>query len=320
MRSPCVIAALLVLGAGRVHAEPSPPWAQGVPKAEQDRANALFDEGNQLFAQQAHGAALEKYRAAIALWDHPMIRFNMAVTEIRLDHILEADHDLVEAMRFGAAPFTTELYRQALDYQSLLKGRVGAIEVSCEQAGVQIVLDGKPWFECPGTQVFRVLTGEHVVVGDRAGFLTRSSRVFVAGGGVAAHRIALVSLEAAGRLEYPRPRWLPWTIAGSGIAVAAGGLAFYLAGKNQIESFHNDVANACAKGCQADLSDQPALRRERDGAVLKGQIAATMMIAGGAVAAGGLVLAILNRPVRKLPRIEVAPTTGGMTASVGWKF
>jgi energy-converting hydrogenase Eha subunit G len=113
---------------------------------------------------------------------------------------------------------------------------------------------------------------------------------------------------------------LPWTIAGSGVAVAAGGLAFYLAGKNQIESFHNDVANACAKGCKADLSDQPALRRERDGAVLKGQIAATMMIAGGAVAAGGLVLAILNRPVRKLPRIEVAPTPGGMTASVGWEF
>jgi hypothetical protein len=320
MRSSPVIVALLVLGIGRVHADPAPPWAQGVPEAQQAQANALFAEGNQLFAQQAHGPALDKYRAAIALWDHPMIRFNMAVTEIRLDRILEADHDLAQAMRFGATPFTPELYRQALDYQSLLKGHVGAIEVSCEQADVQVVLDGKPWFECPGRQVNRVLTGEHVVVGDRPGFLTSSSRVFVAGGGVAVQRIALVSLEAAGRLEYPRPRWMPWTIAGSGVAIAGGGLAFYLAGKNQIESFRNDFASACSNGCSADLSDQPALQRQRDGAVLKGQIAASMMIAGSAVTAGGLVLAILNRPVRKLPRIEVAPTPGGISASLGWGF
>jgi hypothetical protein len=315
-----VIAMVFVVGIGRALADPSPPWADGVPNAQQEHANALFDEANQLFAQQAHGPALEKYRAAIALWDHPMIRFNMAVTEIRLDRILEADHDLTQAMRFGAEPFTPELYRQALDYQTLLKGRVGAIEVSCEQADVQILLDGKPWFECPGKQTFRALTGEHVIVGDLAGFLTSSSRVFVAGGAVAVQRITLVSLEAAGRLEYPRPRWVPWTIAGSGAAIAAGGLAFYLMGKNQIEAFHNDFASVCAKGCDADLSDQPVLRRERDGAILKGEIAVSMMIAGGAITAGGLVLAILNRPVRKLPRIEAAPTAGGLAASVGWKF
>jgi hypothetical protein len=315
-----VIAVLLVAGLGRVRADPSPPWANGVPQAQQQQANALFDQGNQLFAQQAHGPALEKYRAAIALWDHPMIRFNMAVTEIRLERILEADHDLAQAMRFGATPFTPALYQQALDYQSLLKGRVGVIEVSCEQVDVEIMLDGKPWFECPGQNTFRVLTGEHVIVGDRAGFLTSSSRVLVAGGAVATQRISLISLETAGRLEYPRPRWIPWTIAGSGLAVAAGGLAVYLVGKNEIESFHNDFASVCARGCAADLSDQPALRRERDGAVLKGHIATSMMIAGGAITATGFVLAILNRPVRKLPQIEAVPTSGGMSASVAWSF
>jgi hypothetical protein len=144
--------------------------------------------------------------------------------------------------------------------------------------------------------------------------------VLVAGGAVATQRIALISLETAGRLEYPRPRWIPWTIAGSGLAVAAGGLAVYLIGKNEIESFHNDFASVCARGCAADLSDQPALRRERDGAVLKGHIATSMMIAGGAITATGFVLAILNRPVRKLPQIEATPTSGGMSASVAWSF
>jgi hypothetical protein len=315
-----VMAVVLVAGLRHASADSAPPWAQGIAKPRQEQANALFDEANQLFAQQAHGPALDKYQAAIALWDHPMIRFNMAVTEIRLDRILDADRDLERAMRFGQAPFTPALYQQALDYQRLLRGRIGDIEVDCGQTEVQVLLDGKPWFECPGTHRVRVIAGEHVIVGERPGFLTSSARVFVAGGGVTTQRVDLVSLEAASRLEYPRPRWVPWSIAGGGAAIAAGGLGFYLAGKNQLESFHRDFANLCARGCSADLSDHALLRRERDGAVLKGKIAVSMMVAGGAVTVGGVVLAILNRPTRRLPQIEAAPTRGGMTAALGWDF
>ena len=126
------------------------PWAEGVPQDTQDKASALYEEGNQLFAQQAHAPALEKYKAAIALWDHPLIRFNMAVTEIRLERILEAADDLEQALRYGDKPFKPELYQQALDYQALVKGRVGFIEATCDQAGAHLLLDGKPWFDCPG--------------------------------------------------------------------------------------------------------------------------------------------------------------------------
>src|SRR5439155_6363082 len=102
-------AALLALAAwcAIARAEAPKPWSQGVPEATQQRANALFAEGNQLFAQQAHGPALDKYHAAIALWDHPLIRFNMAVTLIRLDRVLEAADELDRALRYGAQPFTT---------------------------------------------------------------------------------------------------------------------------------------------------------------------------------------------------------------------
>ena len=73
-------------------------------------------------------------------------------------------------------------------------------------------------------------------------------------------------------------------------------------------------------GCEADLSNHTFLRRERDGAILKGEIALSMMITGGAVVVGGVVLAVMNRPVRKLPRIEAGPTRDGMTAAIGWDF
>ena len=98
-------ARIAVLVAGLAVAAPAAAdttrWSQGVPEAKQAQANTLFDAGNQLFAQQAHAPALEKYRAAIAIWDHPLIRFNLAVTLIRLDRPLEAAEDLEQALRFA---------------------------------------------------------------------------------------------------------------------------------------------------------------------------------------------------------------------------
>lgn len=315
-----VAAALLVVGLPHARADTPSPWSGRVSNTQQDRANALFDEGNQLFAQQAHGPALAKYKAALAIWDHPMIRFNMAVTEIRLDQILEASIDLEEALRFGKTPFPPELYEQALDYQTLLKGRIGELEIRCEQGEVKVQVDGKPWLTCPGARRHRVLAGEHAIVAERAGFLPRSARVVVGGGSVVVQSIVLVSLDAATYLEYPYPRWIPWTIAGGGAAIALGGLGFYVSGKNQLAAFHNEFANECTMGCEADLSDRTLLQGERDGAIRKGKIAATMMVAGGAIIVGGLVFLVLNRPTRKLPHIEAVPTAGGVSATVGWEF
>jgi hypothetical protein len=316
-----VIVVFVVTAAGHVFADNS-PWAQGVSDATQKKANALFDEGNQLFAQQSHAPALEKYKAAIAIWDHPMIRFNMAVTEIRLKQILEAAIDLDQALRYGQAPFTADLYHQALDYQALLKNQISDIEVSCGQGEVHVLLDGKPWFACPGKQKLRVMAGEHVLVGERAGYLTHSARLVVAGGAVETHEVKLVPLSDAVILEYPYQRWIPWGITGAGAAIALGGLGFYIAGRSQMDRFQTQFANMCPTGCEANLSDpsHTLLRDERDSAELKGKIAVSMMIAGGAVTVGGVVLAILNRPTRKMPKVEAAPTNGGMTAQVGWSF
>src|SRR5947209_5894768 len=95
------------------------PWAEGVPIDVQQKATALYDEGNELFAQQAHTPALEKYKQAIGMWEHPKIRYNMAVTEVRLDRVLDAADDLEKALKWGDQPFTKTDYQNALDYQAL---------------------------------------------------------------------------------------------------------------------------------------------------------------------------------------------------------
>ncbi len=296
------------------------PWARNVPLAQQEQANALFAEANQLFAQQAHGPALDKYKAAIALWDHPLIRFNMAVTEIRLDHLLDADVDLEKALAYGDAPFTPELYRQALDYRTLVKKQIGTIEVTCSQPSVRIQLDGKPWFQCPGTQKIRVLAGEHALVGDRDGYIAQSRQLVVLGGGARSERLELVPIETAVKLQYPYSRMLPLAIGGGGAAVALAGLGVWFWGRSQMDQFQTDFANTCPTGCLADLSDHPKLAAEHDAAQLKGKIAVSMMAVGGVAVAAGVVMAILDRPKRILPDVEVAPTAGGATAILHLRF
>ena len=314
------LAFVIAVCAARVAAA-EPEWARGVPTDVQARANELFAQANQLFAEQAHAPALEKYQAALALWDHPLIRFNMAVTLIRLDRILEATDNLERAMRFGAAPFDTkDRYQQALDYQALLRGRVGTVDASCDQGGARVTLDGSPWFECPGTQHKRVLAGEHAVVAEKAGFMTSSRRLVVAGGQNAAVKLELVPIERAVKLQYPYARWAPWTVAGGGAALALGGVFVWLAGKSQMDRFQADFALACQMGCKPDLSDQPGLASERDSAKLKGAIGIGMMIGGGAFAVGGAIAGVLDRPKRILPSLEVQPTPGGVSARVGWRF
>jgi hypothetical protein len=316
------IAFVLALMTTVAHAAPSDdlPWEVGVSQAKRDEANSVFAEGNQLFAQQAHGPALEKYKQAIALWDHPLIRFNMAVTLVRLDRILEAAETLDAALRFGAAPYTPEHYQQALDYQRLIAGRVGMIEASCQQDGVSVLLDGKPWLSCPGTKTERVLTGEHLVVGEKKEFATESRRLVVAANKTASTKLQLRSFEDASRLEYPVPRALPYAVAGGGAAIALGGLGFWFAARNQMDRFEADFASMCEMGCESDLADHGLLADARDSAKLKGRIAVTMLIAGSAIAGGGIVWVLLNRPTRVMPKLELEPTDGGVQAAASWSF
>ncbi|HTR54798.1 MAG TPA: tetratricopeptide repeat protein [Kofleriaceae bacterium] len=301
--------------------QPNVPWAAGVPEDSQAKANALFAEGNELFGRDSHAEALAKYQAAIALWDHPMIRFNMAVTLIRLDRLIEAADELEHALRFGEQPFTPELYKQAVDYEKLVGGRVGELAATCELAGAHVQLDGKPWFVCGGSRKQRLLAGEHVLVIEKQGYLTVTRQAVVIGGKVHEEKLSLVPIESAMVLKYRYPRWIPYTIAASGAAIATGGTVSYLLGRHGMNQFEADVARVCANGCKADLSDQPTLKTDLHHAQLEGDIGLGLMIGGGAVAIGGIVMVFINSKAEHiLPSVEATPVPGGATASVSWHY
>ncbi len=313
-----LVLALAFAIAAPAHADDTPPWEAGVSDTDQERANALFGEGNQLFAQLAHAPALEKYRAAIAIWDHPMIRFNMAVTLIRLDRILEAADELEKALAFGDKPFSPELYQQALDYQNLVRRQLAHIEATCELPGTKILLDGKPWFIAPGSKKIRVTGGEHVLVAERKDYMTVTRQLVVAGGSTATEQLHLLPLEKALIVEYPSPRWLPWTVTTASAAVALGGLGLWLKGKSDLDEVDRDFRRECPSGCS--LESQPGIADAQDSALFKGKLGVTMMIAGGAGTVTGVLWTLFNTPTRRLPKVEVAPTHSGAAASARWSF
>ena len=128
-------------------------------------AQKLLEEGNALFLKKDYAQALEKYKAAVGSWDHPAIRFNMVRCLIQLDRPVDASDNLALALKYGAAPLEEAVYTEALSYQKLLANQIGDLDVTCEQAGVKVTLDGQPLLDCPGKEHRRVAPGQHQLVG-----------------------------------------------------------------------------------------------------------------------------------------------------------
>lgn len=314
------IALSLVASVARAD-DPPTPWSQGVSAERQAAAKALIAEANQLFAEQAHAAALAKYSAALAQWDHPTIRFNMAVTLVRLDRFLEAAEAIDAALHWGREAFTPEKYQQALDYKTLVDRQLGTIEVSCTQPGARVRLDGKSWFSCPGTNKRRLVAGEHMVVGEADGYMTLSRPVNVTGRGAFHVDVALVTLESAVKLEYPTPAAIPWTVAIAGGVIGLAGVPVWYTALQQRDRFLQQYERECAARCEEDLAQHPALREQYESARLTGNVAVAMWITGGTLATAGVVWALVfNRPRRVLPNVELVPTANGATARAQWRF
>jgi len=313
-----LIVLLLLLGA-TASADSSQPWARGISAETRAKANRLFAEANTLFGNQAHPAAIEKYRAALALWDHPMIQFNMAITLVHMERWLEAADALDSALRFGDEPFTPALHKRALAYQRQVNENIGTVEVACWERGIDVSLDGKRWFACPGRREMRVLAGEHAVVAEGAGFVTKSWRATIHGGDEASRIVTLDKVEAPVVVAELR-RWKPWIVTGVGVAAGAVGAGLWFVSYRRSEDADARFREACMLGCPGDGAETRVLYAARDRADREHAIGTGFLVAGGALVIGGIVWAVIDRPQRERPQVQIAPSREGATATVGWKF
>jgi hypothetical protein len=174
------VGAVLLLASAPAHGDE--PWKQGVTPERQAAAQALLEEGNAQFLERNYAAALTKYEAALEVWDHPAIRYNMVRALVYLDRYVEAYDNLELALKYGGDPLEATVYEEALSYRKLLVGRVAKLVITCTQDDVRVTLDGQPVLTCPGQAVRTVLPGHHQLVGKKPHHLTRTLEITAQGG------------------------------------------------------------------------------------------------------------------------------------------
>lgn len=298
------------LAVASAHADDK-PWAAGVSEQNQRAAFALYDEGNKAFANAEYKPALETYTKALALWDHPQIRYNIAVCLINLDRTVEALDNLEQAMRFGAPPLGPDLWNQGQSYRKLLLARVAEIQVDAEP-GASVSLDGKPL----ANSQQRVLSGDHQIVVEKPRYQTETRAVRLNGGDHVTIKIELKPVAVARTLHRKWARWLPWTVLSGGVVVAAVGAPVLIAAGSSYDRYDAAVRADCLHGC---VAGQPSTQHVADlesHAKLENNVAVSLFAVGGAIAATGFVMVILNQP--RLVSPVVGSDHVGLAISGSW--
>lgn len=308
---------------------PSPadarPWAAGVPIREQEIAQELYIAGNREFTESRFAQALAEYREAIQHWDHPAIRFNIAVCLIHLDQPVEARYSLERSLAFGAPGVGADAYTQGLTYRKLLDAQLGHVKIVCREPGTEITLDGKPLFVAPGAADQYLQPGKHQVVAIKPGFRTISSTLVLVGGDRVTREIE--PIPEAPRLTRVRhwDAWRPWAIAGGGAATAGIGAVFYLLASNSFAAYDRGVVLHCSQGCDAvALAQWPEIPRARDRAGVEQMVAFSLLSVGGALLIAGTIGVVMNEPRMivqpRSPVPAIMPLPGGAVSTMTWRF
>lgn len=208
-----------------------------------------------------------------------------------------------------ASPAAAETYEPA-----------GRIEVTCTQPGVRVLLDGIPWFACPGSQSRVASPGEHEVHGEGTGYLPATQRLLVSENGAARTDVQLRPLDRPIVVEHRFPTWLPWTLIGTGATGSLAGVLVRRHGNQLMDDYERQVAMQCAvTGCTAEQLETLGLTDLRERAESRKTLGSAVALGGLAVIATGIVLQLVNRPVRQV-NVAVLPAAGGATAHASWQF
>ncbi|MCY1022178.1 hypothetical protein [Pyxidicoccus sp. MSG2] len=287
------------------------PWALGVAPGDQQTAQALFQEGNERLKESFFVEASRHYRQALQHWNHPAIHYNLALALMNLDQPVEVHEHLVAAMRHGPEPLDVNRFEHALDYRKLLEQQLTWVDVSCDQADTTVTMDGQLLFIAPGRFQGLMRPGMHSLVALKKGYMTTEKTPTLMPG--KREQFALKVYTASELTEYRRrwAAWIPWTVMGSGLAVAAGGGLLHQQARARFNTFDEGV-NQCG-GC---IAKAELMRLHSQGAGLQKAAVAAYAVGGAALTTGVLML-YFNRaqPHLRSPRdvgqeVVVTPLVG----------
>ncbi len=328
MRAPSLVIAIVLVVSRLAVAQPpgatpagDNPWSVGASAEEQAAALDLYSKGNIEFENARFEKAIELYLEAIAHWDHPAIRYNMAVAYNNLGQLLEAEDNLERALRYGEEPLGHTIYLHGIEYQRNFESRLARVKISCKEPDTQVRLDGRIVFVGPGAIEKLVLPGEHQIVGAKPGFLTVTENLDLAPGSKKTYDVRLVAMKPQTHMVRRWAPWKPWVVAGAGVGmIGLGGLA-YLAARHDMNSYDHGIAVRCPNGCDGPtLASFGDLNDDLTRSHIERGIEISLFVVGGATIAAGLVGVVLNQPRAVTERMVVTPTRGGGSISLQWSY
>lgn len=277
--------------------EPEPeasPWSQGVSAADQERAIALYTEGNLALDEALWLPASRHYRNALRHWDHPGIHYNLAIALLNLDQPIAAYEHIVAALRYGTGALEPDQQEQAQMYRLLLRRQVAEVQVTCPVEGAVVTLDGKPLLTGPGQTTRLISPGAHQLVARKSGHADAVETITASPDGVTA-----VDMRPIAPVDLPRVRrwlyWQPWVVVGAGALVGVTGLGFQAGASERYARANNLLEKTCPGGCYPGQYPPAVDDLERQGKT-RMTLAWTAYLLGATVIAGGATLVYINRP------------------------
>ena len=290
------------------------------PPNRRKQAIKLFEAANELLNHALFAAAVTKYRAAIELWDHPLIQYNLALALISLERTILAYEAILDAVRCGPDALGRDIYRRAKDYERLLRKQIVDVTVICDEPESVVTLDGKVVCTDPGVVQMRSLPGKVMCTVRRPGYLVANEVLTLS----ANERFTIDFNLIAESDEYmtvrPLPPWVPWSLIALGGALATTGSISMWQERQAHAEARKFLSDACPDGC---LNIPASVRQARERADTYRVVSYAAFSLASAAAVSGIVSMVMNRPRRvKNPRlddmvsVEVVPVDKGEGAGI----
>jgi hypothetical protein len=169
-------------------------------------ARRRFQEGVKFFDQKRYEEARAAFLQAYALKHHPAVLLNLAQSEIRSGHPLEASRHFSAYLRESPNASGGER-AEAEKGLAAARTKLGRIHVAVP-TGTEVIVDGESVGQAPFSEPIDVLPGTHTVEG-KLGTRTASSQVSVQVGKAASVTLNLEGAAAAAPVPVPPPTSAP---------------------------------------------------------------------------------------------------------------
>ncbi len=279
-------------------------YEEQTPKAQRERARKLFEAGNKAFEQRQVDRAFKLYKQSYAIWPHPRVLFNMAVSLGFLGRPLASARTFKKVLQYGPEPITDLRYKQASERYLELMGQLANIVVTCNDAGAKLYVNGEPIGTAPLDEKITVGPGTHMITANAEGKVPYSAQVRLAPGQLKRVRVSLqafsdvVQYKMVDRYHW----WVPTVVSGAAAVLVAAGAGMVVQGRNDIATIEDTV-----DGWSPKTSTHPFASAERDSGVNFQKGGYALIGVSGAAAATAMLLWILRKKRVKY----TAESTGG---------